>query len=107
MMGTFEKALRAHDWYYAYSDDHRYWARGQKTIAELRIQHKALECPYDFAELRQYVHDMVVDLFAEEVPGEWYRQPKKYKNMAPVKENDLLTRTQFDNIAAWLEENDR
>ncbi len=28
--------LEKHDWYYCFSDDHRYWVAGERSIKELR-----------------------------------------------------------------------
>ena len=28
--------LEKHDWYYAMSDDHRYWVAGERSIKELK-----------------------------------------------------------------------
>jgi hypothetical protein len=43
-MQEFEQALRGHDWFYAYSDDHRYYTKGQaewQHISELWKKLKA------------------------------------------------------------------
>jgi hypothetical protein len=49
------------------------------------------------------VQEMVVEDFAEETPGNWYRQPKVYKNVAPVKRSQLLHRADQVQILAWIE----
>jgi hypothetical protein len=100
----FADALRRHDWYYAYSDDHRYWTRGRDQAAALNTSHSALECPFDMATLRKWAHDMVVDHFAEEEPGNWYRQPRLYKCVAPTPRSDLITNEEHNNISRWMEE---
>ena len=99
----FADALRRHDWYYSYSDDHRVWRRGQDETAALKASHSALECPFDMATLRRWVHDMVVDHFTEEEPGNWYRQPRLYKCVAPTTRGDLITSEEHNSISRWME----
>lgn len=98
----FEKNLRGHDWYYAYSDDHRYWTAGHQQVQVLHEQHKTLACPYDLSTLRRWVHNMIIDQFAEEAPGEWYRQPRKYKSIAPTARGELMTQAEHDLISDWF-----
>ena len=100
----FADALRRHDWYYAYSDDHSVWRRGRDQAAALNASHSALECPFDMATLRKWAHDMVVDHFAEEEPGNWYRQPRLYKCVAPTQRAELITNEEHNNISRWMEE---
>ncbi|NDG31610.1 hypothetical protein EB118_16275 [bacterium] len=35
-LSEFYDMLEHHDWSYQYSDDHRYWRRGQQQMAEIR-----------------------------------------------------------------------
>lgn len=39
----YEELLKAHDWYYQYSDDHSAWRRGQSSISRLRQMAKQSE----------------------------------------------------------------
>ena len=94
--------LKTHDWYYGYSDDHRAWTRGRNQMQALRTAHEDLNCPFDMKLLNKWAHNMVVEQFAEETPGEWYRQPHKYKCVAPVKLEDLITQAQHDEITQWM-----
>jgi len=105
-MGNFENALRTHDWYFCYSDDHRVWMAGQRIQATLKEQHKKLNCPHGMDKLRQYVHEQIVDLFLEEEPGNWYRQPRTHKNMAPISCDELLSREESEEIKGWFAKND-
>jgi len=98
----FGKALKGHDWYYAYSDDHRVWQRGKQRSSALRSQHAQLECPFDMHMLRKWAHSMIVDQFAEEEPGEWYRQPRKYKSVAPCTRANLITQKEYDEVTLWM-----
>ena len=47
---------------------------------------------------------MILENFAEEVPGsdDWYRQPRKYKCVAPAKRESLITQAQHDEITQWM-----
>ena len=100
---TFGTKLRSHDWYYAYSDDHNYWVRGDQQRKELKAMHKNLECPFDFVELSKWAHNMILEEFAEENPGEWYRQPRKYKCVAPTTRGQLITQSEWSDIQNWFE----
>ena len=98
----FGKRLKSHDWYYGYSDDHGVWKRGRSQSAELRRLHGELECPFDMSTLRKWAHNMILEDFAEEAPGEWYRQPRKYKCVAPTQLKELMTRAEHDDITQWM-----
>ncbi len=99
----FGAKLRSHDWYFGYSDDHRYWTRGRTQLKELNAMHENLSCPYDMKVLKQWAHDMIVENFAEESPGEWYLQPRKYKCAAPTRREDLMTQKEWDVIQEWFD----
>lgn len=102
MKSEFGKSLRNHDWYYAYSDDHRVWTKGREAQQKLLSTHQELECPYSLADLRGWAHNMILEQFAEESPGEWYRQPRVYKSIAPTSRQDLMTQALHDEISVWL-----
>lgn len=99
----FGTKLQNHDWYYAYSDDHRYWTAGRNQRQELNALHKSLECPYDFADLSKWAHNMILEQFAEEGPDAWYRQPRQYQSVAPCKRSELLTENEWNDIQSWFE----
>jgi len=98
----FGHGLQAHDWYYSYSDDYRVWTAGRQAAMRLQSQHAALDCPFSMSDLRKWAHNMVLELYAEEEPGCWYRQPRRWKTIAPVKRDDLITQAQHDEITQWL-----
>ena len=98
----FGSKLKTHDWYYGYSDDHSVWKRGQAASARLRQAHESLSCPYDMNTLMNWAHKMILEEFAEEEPGAWYRQPRKYKCVAPTKREVLMTRKKHDEITQWF-----
>ena len=102
MRSDFAKKLKGHDWYYAYSDDHSVWRRGNAASQKLRAQHKELDCPFDMGLLLKWSHKMILEQFAEEEPGAWYRQPRKYKCVAPSKREELIMQAEYDEITAWL-----
>ena len=63
MRSEFAQKVKSHDWYYAYSDDHRVWRKGQSEIEVLRRMHKDLECPYDMKILMHWAHKMILEEF--------------------------------------------
>tara|TARA_A100000164_G_scaffold301265_1_gene276390 strand:+ start:58 stop:393 length:336 start_codon:yes stop_codon:yes gene_type:complete len=100
---TLMQRLKRHDWYYAYSDDHRVWKSGLNEERRLNGLVAELNCPYTLAQLRMAVQNMVLEEFSEEAPGEWYRQPRKYKNVAPTGRPDLMHRADQVQVLAWIE----
>ena len=102
MRSEFAKKLKSHDWYYGYSDDHSVWKRGRAAAERLREDANTLVCPFDMNLLCKWAHNMIIEQFAEEAPGEWYRQPRKYKSIAPAKLEDLISQAQHDEITEWM-----
>lgn len=102
MRPEFAKKIKAHDWHYAYSDDHSCWKRGQAESRSLHEMHKQLSCPFSMKELMKWAHNMVLEDFAEEDPGCWYRQPRKYKSIAAASRDDLITGADHDRITKWM-----
>ena len=100
---TLMERLVRHDWYYAYSDDHRVWKAGQAEGQKLQGLMADLHCPYTLHQLRMAVQNMVVEEFAENSPNAWYRQPQKYKNIAPVRRSELIHHADQVLILAWIE----
>tara|TARA_Y100001936_G_scaffold192404_1_gene191725 strand:+ start:163 stop:540 length:378 start_codon:yes stop_codon:yes gene_type:complete len=98
----FGNKIRRHDWFTAYSDDQRVWRAGIAAERALRMQHEKLECPYDMSKLRMWAHNMILEDFAEEAPGQWFRQPRKYKHVAPTSKDDLISREKHDEITRWM-----
>jgi hypothetical protein len=102
MRKEFSKQLKAHDWYYSYSDDHNVWERGKRQLQNIVALYNSTNCPFELAELRMWANGMIVGPFAEEGPDEWYLQPRKYKCTAPVKREGLITQATSDEIEVWL-----
>lgn len=100
---VFGSKLQSHDWYFAYSDDHSYWARGQQQRKELDAMHKNLNCPFSFVDLSKWAHNMILEEFAEESPGEWYRQPHESRSVAPTTRGHLMTQSEWSDIQQWFE----
>ena len=40
---TFKSMLETHDWFYTYSDDHRYYTKGRDEAHKIRIMMERLE----------------------------------------------------------------
>ena len=43
MLASFEAKMKAHDWFYQYSDDHSVYQRGEAQLDELLGMRRALE----------------------------------------------------------------
>ena len=103
---TLLNTLRNHDWYFAYSDDHAVWNRGRVRGLELKNRIKNLDCPYTMTQLRQAVHNMVLEDFVEEEPGKWFRHPRKYTHIAPTRREELLSKKEHEQIMDWIKNQD-
>ena len=103
-MRTLLERLRNHDWFYGYADDHRAWKRGRASMLSLKSELASLDCQYDMGDIRRAVTGMIREDFAPDDTGYWYRQPRKYKNVAGVKEEDLIDRSRAQEIVSWLDE---
>ena len=102
-MATLLERLTNHDWYYAYSDDHRVWKRGRQRQQALQLELEEARCPYTMSEIRMTVHKMILEDFVEEQPNRWYRHPRKYKNVAPAQRSGLIERARASEITEWFE----
>ena len=89
-----------------YSDDGRVVRRGRQRTSALRQRIESLKCPFTMSELRMAAQKMVVGEFAEEEPGKWYRQPRKFKSIAPARREDLVTHDEYTKIMEWIEKQD-
>ena len=65
--------------------------------------HKNLDCPFGFVDLSKWAHNMILEDFAEEAPGEWYRQPRKYQSVTPTTRGQLITQSEWSDIQKWFE----
>jgi hypothetical protein len=102
LRSEFAQKIKSHDWYYGYSDDHSVWRRGQAAKRVLLDMHKKLTCPFSMKMLMHWAHSMILEEFTEEKPGQWYRQPRKYKSTAPASREDLITREEHEKITHWM-----
>ena len=98
----FGLKLRGHDWFFGYSDDHRVYTKGRHAQSMLQKMHNDFECPYSMVTLRLWAHNMILENFAEEAPGEWYPNPRRYKSIAPTKREGLITQAYHDEITQWM-----
>ena len=58
MLEELEKALKTHDWYFHYSDDHRYYTRGKAERDQIdRLINKAYADGFG-EEARQLFNDL-------------------------------------------------
>ena len=104
---TLFQRLKNHDWHYAYSDDHKAWKRGRQRQEELKRDLKGMNCPFNLAEIRMTATSMILEDFAEEGDtGYYYRNPRKYKNVAGVLKTSLIERARANEIKSWFEANE-
>ena len=86
----YKRLLKAHDWYYSYSDDHRVYVRGEEQYAKLRELMSKLDP--DGKIWKQYSPDHVdessqgrfIDLLPKKVKHALYRLAHKDKYKAAL-----------------------
>ena len=105
-MAHLIKRLKSHDWYHAYSDDHRVWRAGSNSQRKLTQELSSLKCPHAFWDIHKALFGMILEDFEEDDKGGWYRKGNRPKYVAPARKEDLITRAHADTIVSWLEEND-
>lgn len=105
---TLLQTLKRHDWYFGYSDDYSVVKRGRKRHSELRERVESLGCPYTLTQLENAIYDNVLEDFVEDPPesGKWFRNPPKYKNVAPTKRAELMPRVEHEQIMTWINNQD-
>ena len=54
----YEQLLKAHDWFYHMSDDHRYYDRGRKQSVELRLALTELENQGLYEEAKELFNEI-------------------------------------------------
>ena len=94
--------LKAHDWFYDYSDDGSVWRRGSQDAARLSKELKLLNCPFEWWDIFKAIFNFVIEDFTEVEPGKYYRDPNKTKSIAPVAKCNLLTRVEANKIMEWF-----
>jgi len=77
----YRKTLKAHDWYYNFSDDHRVWQRGLESYKKLTILRK--ENDPNFSIWNEYAPNMFKARLAEDTKP----TPKLVKK-APIRKNN-------------------
>ena len=64
-------SLQAHDWYYGYSDDHRYWSAGQNQKARIQALFNVLSPPFELMQLRAWALRLVQGELVQGIDGHW------------------------------------
>ena len=105
-MTSLLERLTNHDWYYAYSDDHRVWKRGDQRHKDLYNELVKRECPYNMGDIRMTVHKMILEDFTEREPNRWFRDPENGRSSSPVMRRDLIERERAEEILRWIDSNE-
>ena len=92
--------LRGHDWYYAMSDDSRYYHAGRQTRDEIHILITRLQCPFSLSDLRGWALEFTTERF--DPPGDNGYCHSKQGN-AYIHHSALISPEQCERISAWLE----
>ena len=105
-MASLLERLRNHDWFYAYSDDHRVWKKGREKEKLLQEDMKNRECPYPLGDVRMAVQSMILEDFTEREPNRWFRDPENSRYFAPAMRRDLIERERAEEILEWISLNE-
>jgi len=105
-MATLLERLRNHDWFYAYSDDHRVWKRGEQRTKELYSELVKRECPYNMGDIRMTVQKMILEDFTEVETNRWSRDPEKTRYVAPAQRSELIERSRAEEVLRWIDSNE-
>ena len=62
----FSKKIQKHDWFYAYSDDNRWFTAGQLERKEINHLQAVLGCPFSLDKLFKWANRMIIEEFLEE-----------------------------------------
>ena len=98
------KCLKAHDWYYDYSDDGSVWRRGSADAAYLSKQLSELNCPFEWWDIFRAIFGFTFEAFTEVEPGKYYRDPNNTKSIAPTSRKNLISREHAAKIMEWFNE---
>jgi hypothetical protein len=66
-MKTLRSDITHHDWWYMYSDDHRYYTAGTQSLNELKDRLEGINCPFSLVELRMFVHKELSEVKSSEI----------------------------------------
>ena len=72
LLETLEKQLKSHDWFYEYSDDHRYYNSGLKERDEIW---RTIEEIQEIAP--SYVFDQAIDMYKKYKPVVKYQHERE------------------------------
>jgi hypothetical protein len=100
------EALKHHDWFYAYSDDHRVWKRGAAKNVELGNALNTQNCPFRMQDIRKAVQGMIVEEYLVDTDGTFYKQEYRDKgwNMYQPRRDEMITASERDKIIAWFDD---
>lgn len=103
----FRTKLIEHDWYYAFSDDHRAYNRGRDSYYGLMDAAKALDCPWPLRVMGDYINGKVISKYFQPDPqqDQWYHQSVTDTRWAmSLQKIDLLSQEDYIKIESWFKE---
>lgn len=75
LLTEFTNDLKAHDWFYDYSDDHSVWTRGRNERKQLQNVASTL------VKTKQASTDEVTELWNTYAPDRFQSQPKNFEQI--------------------------
>lgn len=102
---AFQEMLNSHDWYYAFSDDHRVYNRGRDSYCKMMDTAKALDCPWPLRIMGNYVNGKVISKYFQPDPSKdfWYHESVTDTKWAmSLQKIDLLSQEDYNKINSWI-----
>ena len=101
----FKDMLANHDWYYAFSDDHRVYNRGRESYYALMDAARALKCPWTLFKMQKYISGLVVTNYyqPDTSKNEWYHNSTTNTRWSiGITEDMLLSEEEYNKINSWI-----
>jgi len=99
---SLANAVRNHDWYYTYSDDHQIWSKGKGELRRIKGLISSLKCPFSLHELKAWVFDYINEDYEEVQPDCWFLKESDDLHEAPVKTEELISESTYNDIGEWF-----
>lgn len=101
----FREMLGNHDWYYAFSDDHRVYSTGRESYYALMDAAKAINCPWPLSVMQNYINGLTITKYYQPDPtkDEWYHHTVTNTRWSMgVTKDMLLTQEEYSKIQSWF-----
>jgi len=96
----FAKLVKAHDWYFQYSNGNTYY-KGVDSQKKVMDAYQALNCPLSIRSLQLWSYDAIREDMIE-VDGKLYRPDTPQRSAYVIQEEATISRKDWDKVSSWL-----